>query len=245
MRAIADEVGALLLNDMAHISGLAAARECADPFEHADVVTTTSHKSLRGPRAGMIFYRRRFEAAVNAAVFPALQGGPHNHQIGALAVALREAGTDDFRDYARRVKANARALASGLVARGHTVATGGTDNHLVLWDLRPHKLTGSKMEKLCEAAHISLNKNAIHGDVSAAAPGGVRVGTPAMTTRGLDEADFDEVADQLHTAAQLALELQAKSGPKLVDFCALLDGSEELAALRERVTAFARGFPMP
>ena len=245
MREIADSVGALLLNDMAHISGLAAARECANPFEFADVVTTTTHKSLRGPRAGMIFFRKEHEAAVNGAVFPALQGGPHNHQIGALAVALREADTPEFVSYARRVKANAKALAAGLQARGYEIVTGGTDNHLVLWDLRPLKLTGSKMERLCEAVHISINKNAIHGDRSAATPGGVRIGTPAMTTRGLSEEDFDEVADQLHSAAQMALKLQEISGPKLKDFAALLDESSEVAELRERVTAFARTFPMP
>ena len=245
MREIADEVGAYLLNDMAHISGLAAAREGADPFEFADVVTTTTHKSLRGPRAGMIFYRKAHEAAVNGAVFPALQGGPHNHQIGALAVALREAATPEFRAYAAQVKANARALAAGLVARGYKVVTGGTDNHLVLWDLRPLGLTGSKMEKLSEALHISLNKNAVRGDRSAAVPGGVRLGTPALTTRGLTEDDFDEIADQLHATAQLALRLQEASGPKLKDFVALFDGSDEVAALRERVTSFARGFPMP
>ena len=245
MREIADEVGALLLNDMAHISGLAAARQCADPFEHADIVTTTTHKSLRGPRAGMIFFRKQYEQAVNGAVFPALQGGPHNHQIGALAVALREAATPEFVDYAKRVKSNAKALAAGLTSRGYEIVTGGTDNHLVLWDLRPLGLTGSKMERLCEAVHISLNKNAVRGDKSALTPGGVRLGTPAMTTRGLSEVDFDEVADQLHAAAQLALSLQATSGKKLKDFTAELERSDEVAALRERVTAFARGFPMP
>jgi glycine/serine hydroxymethyltransferase len=158
MRAIADEVGAYLLNDMAHISGLAAARECADPFEYADIVTTTTHKSLRGPRAGMIFFRKAHEAAVNAAVFPALQGGPHNHQIGALAVALREADTPAFRSYAASVRANARALAAALVARGYTIVTGGTDNHLVLWDLRPLRLTGSKMERLCEVPGLIVEQ---------------------------------------------------------------------------------------
>ena len=245
MREIADEVGALLLNDMAHISGLAAAKQCADPFEFADVVTTTTHKSLRGPRSGMIFFRKQHEAAINGAVFPALQGGPHNHQIGALCVALREAGTPEFVEYAKAVKLNAKALASGLSTRGYEIVTGGTDNHLVLWDLRPLGLTGSKMERLCESVHISLNKNAVRGDKSALTPGGVRIGTPAMTTRGLSEADFDQVADQLHAAAQLALKLQKQSGPKLKDFSALLETSDEVAALRERVTQFARQFPMP
>eukprot|EP00966_Prymnesium_polylepis_P217468 5033277-Prymnesium_polylepis.1 len=130
MRSIADSVGAYLMNDMAHISGLAAARACADPFEHCDIVTSTTHKSLRGPRAGVIFYRKRHEQAVNDAVFPALQGGPHNHQIGALAVALREAATPAFVEYIAAVKANAAALAAALISRGYRIATGGTDNHL-------------------------------------------------------------------------------------------------------------------
>ena len=245
MRAIADGVGAYLLNDMAHLSGLAAARECADPFEYSDVVTTTTHKSLRGPRAGMIFFRRKFEAAINFAVFPQLQGGPHNHQIAALAVALKEAGTPQFREYAAAVRANARALAAALTAKGYTMVSGGTDNHLVLWDLRPLGLTGSKMEKLCDAVAITLNKNAVHGDKSAMTPGGVRIGTPALTTRGLREAEFETVAAFLDRAASLAHAVQARSGPKLVDFVKEMEGDAEVGKLRDEVVAFARGFPMP
>ena len=245
MRAIADEVGAHLLNDMAHISGLAAARECNDPFEHCDIVTSTTHKSLRGPRSGLIFFRRRFEDAVNFAVFPQLQGGPHNHQIAALAVALNEARTPAFKAYIKAVKANAKALAAALSAKGYRIATEGTDNHLVLWDLRPQQLTGSKMERLCEAVGITLNKNAVHGDKSAAAPGGVRIGTPAMSTRGLSVDDFEQVAEMLHEAAQLALTIQERSGPKLKDFVVDMDSEPQVIALRERVRDFSRRFPMP
>jgi len=160
-------------------------------------------------------------------------------------VALREAATPAFRTYAAAVRANAAALAAALVSRGYTLVTGGTDNHLVLWDLRPLKLTGSKMERLCEAVHISLNKNAVHGDRSAIAPGGVRIGTPAMTTRGMDTGAFEQIADLLDATAQLALTLQERSGPKLKDFSAELEGDAEVDALRERVTAFSRGYPMP
>ena len=208
-KAIADKCGALLMMDMAHISGLVAAGVAASPFELCDVVTTTTHKSLRGPRAGMIFFRRgpkpdgssyAFEAAINAAVFPALQGGPHNHQIGALAVALRSVATPQFKAYAARVVANAAALGSALSSRGYKLVTGGTDNHLVLWDLRPLGLTGSKMEKVCDAAHITLNKNAVFGDASALAPGGVRVGSPAMTSRGLGTADFEQARGMMREA---------------------------------------------
>lgn len=203
LRGVADKCGAVLMADMAHISGLVAGGQAASPFDLCDIVTTTTHKSLRGPRAGMIFFRRgargggkggeyAFEGPINQAVFPALQGGPHNHQIGALAVALKAAAGPAFRLYAARVVENARALAAALVARGYVLVTGGTDNHLVLWDVRPLGLTGSKLEKVCDAAHITLNKNSVFGDASALAPGGVRVGSPAMTSRGLGPADFEK-----------------------------------------------------
>ena len=245
MREIADGVGAYLLNDMAHLSGLAAARECADPFEYSDVVTTTTHKSLRGPRAGMIFFRRKFEAAINFAVFPQLQGGPHNHQSAGLATQRKEVATPEFKAYCQQVKANAAALAKFLVSKNYKLCTDGTEHHLLLWDLRPLGLTGSKMEKLCDAVAITLNKNAVHGDKSAMTPGGVRIGTPALTTRGLREAEFETVAAFLDRAASLALAVQARSGPKLVDFVKEMEGDAEVGKLRDEVVAFARGFPMP
>ncbi|CAN1334283.1 Serine hydroxymethyltransferase 4 [Linum perenne] len=176
-RAVADSCGALLLCDMAHISGLVAAQEAANPFEYCDIVTTTTHKSLRGPRAGMIFYRKgHFEDRVNFSVFPSLQGGPHNHQIGALAVALKQAMSPAFKAYAKQVKANAVAVGKYLMSKDYTIVTGGTENHLVLWDLRPLGLTGNKVEKVCDLCNITLNKNAVFGDSSALSPGGVRVG---------------------------------------------------------------------
>merc|ERR1712176_1216908 len=171
-RSIADEVGALLMADIAHISGLVATGQHPAPFEYCDVVTTTTHKSLRGPRAGMIFfkYSDRFpdiKERIDMAVFPGLQGGPHNHQIGALAAQLLEVNTPEFAEYSKAVVANSLALADALKGKGHKLASDGTDNHLVLWDVRPHGLTGSKVEKVCEAASISLNRNAVHGDASA------------------------------------------------------------------------------
>merc|ERR1719410_3294017 len=183
-REIADEVGALLMADIAHISGLVATRQHPSPFDDCDVVTTTTHKSLRGPRAGMIFFRYSdkfpdIKERIDIAVFPALQGGPHNHQIGALATQLKEVNTEDFVTYSKQVVTNAQALAKTLMDKGHKLASDGTDNHLVLWDLRPHGLTGGKVEKVCEAASISLNRNAVHGDASALSPGGVRIGSPA------------------------------------------------------------------
>jgi len=262
-REIADKCGAMLMMDMAHISGLVAAEEHAQPFDYCDIVTTTTHKSLRGPRAGMIFFRRgpraskkgeaegqvyNYEAPINQAVFPALQGGPHNHQIGALCVALKYAATDDFKVYTKQVKANAAALCKFLVGKGYKLATDGTENHLMLWDLRPLGLTGSKMEKVFENMHITLNKNAVHGDVSAMTPGGVRIGAPAMTSRGLKEADFEQIGEFLHQGLQLALEIQSKSGKKLVDFLKALDETEwsdKINVHRQAVEAWAGTFFMP
>lgn len=202
-RKIADDNGALLMMDMAHISGLVATKEAADPFAFCDIVTTTTHKSLRGPRAGMIFYKkddRKFESKINQAVFPALQGGPHEHQIAGIATQLKEVATPAFKEYSQQVKANARALAAALVSKGYVMATGGTDNHLVLWDLRPLGITGAKMQTVCDDVNITLNKNSIYGDRSAVSPGGVRIGTPALTTRGFTAADFEKVAELLHKA---------------------------------------------
>merc|ERR1712032_1496056 len=260
-REIADEVGSLLMADIAHISGLVATNQHPAPFEFCDIVTTTTHKSLRGPRAGMIFFRRgpksedpgaacyEYEEAINFAVFPALQGGPHNHQIAGLATQLKEVATPEFKQYAQQVKANAKALAEYMISKDFKLATGGTENHLLLWDLRPLGLTGNKMEKVLERVHITLNKNAVHGDVSAMAPGGVRIGAPAMTTRGLKEADFVKIGEFLVSALDITLDLQKKTGKKLVDFLSGLKSDKEindrLDALCSQVEAFAGSFFMP
>lgn len=248
MAKIARDNGAFLMMDMAHISGLVATGEAANPFEHCDIVTTTTHKSLRGPRSGMIFFRRDargFEAKINAAVFPGLQGGPHEHQIAAVATQLREVATPEFKVYCAQIRANARALAGALMEKGYKMTTNGTDNHLMVWDLRPNKLTGSKFEKMCDAVGITLNKNTVVGDRSAVTPGGVRIGTPALTTRGMKEADFVQIAEYLHEAVQLSTEIQSTSGKMLADFVSALDEHPGVAALRARVMAFARSFPMP
>lgn len=247
-RKIADDNGALLLMDMAHISGLVATGEADSPFDYADVVTTTTHKSLRGPRAGMIFFRkdeRGFEPLINQAVFPALQGGPHEHQIAGVATQLKEVMTPEFKVYSQQVKKNAAALGARLVSKGYSLATGGTVNHLVLWDLKPQKITGSKFEKTCDAVCITLNKNCVPGDRSAVTPGGVRIGAPALTTRKMVEADFEQIADFLIAALEIALKIQEKSGPKLKDFVAMLEDNEDILALRADVNKFATKFPMP
>merc|ERR1712070_801463 len=260
IRKICDATGALMMADIAHMGGLVATGEAANPFEFCDVVTTTTHKSLRGPRAGMIFFRRgpkseaegapryEYEDAINFSVFPSLQGGPHNHQIAGLCTQLKEVATPEFKLYAKQVKANAAALCKFLVSKNYKMATERTDNHLMLWDVRPLGLTGSKVEKVLEEMHIPLNKNAVHGDVSAMAPGGVRIGAPAMTSRGLKEADFKQIGEFLHEGLKLAKETQQKSGKKLVDFIKALDGKEaadELAVMRAEVEKFAGGFFMP
>jgi len=247
-REIADSCGALLMMDMAHISGLVATGEADSPFELCDVVTTTTHKSLRGPRAGMIFCKndeRGFKDKINFAVFPMLQGGPHEHQIAALATQLKCVATPDFKEYIVQVKSNANALGDFLVSKGYELATGGTVNHLILWDLRKTGITGSKMEKVCDACKITLNKNCVPGDRSALAPGGVRIGTPALTTRGFKEADFVKVGEFLHRAVQIALKIQESHGKKLKDFLPGVEASEEVKAMRAEINAFADGYFMP
>lgn len=267
MRQIADEHGAYLLCDMAHISGLVATAEAASPFEWCDIVTTTTHKTLRGPRAGVIFFRRGFkvidyhttdaekrhsteakydyEDKINNAVFPSLQGGPHENTIAAIAVTMAEAAKPDFKTYQQQVKKNAKALGEALTTLGHKIVTGGTDNHLLLLDLRPQGLTGSKMEKLFELAHISVNKNAIYGDTSAAAPGGIRIGSPALTSRGLVEKDFEHIAQLLDEGIKIAVAIQAKTGKKLTDFQAAIENNDEIKALKAKVIEFSSKFAMP
>jgi glycine hydroxymethyltransferase len=205
MRAVADAHGAYLLSDMAHISGLVAAGVIPSPFPHSDVVTTTTHKSLRGPRGAMIFYRKGakpggkpgavydLEARINFAVFPGLQGGPHNHTISALATALKQAASLEFKAYQQQVLANASAFAAALQRGGFTLVSGGTDNHLVLVDLRAQGMDGARVERVCELAGLSVNKNTVPGDKSALVPSGIRMGTPALSSRGFDEKDFEVV----------------------------------------------------
>eukprot|EP01069_Polyplicarium_translucidae_P007110 Polyplicarium_translucidae@DN3059_c1_g1_i1.p1 len=239
----------MLLADIAHIAGLVAAGEHPSPFPHADVVTTTTHKTLRGPRSALIFYNMKrlphSKDAIDGAVFPGLQGGPHNHQIAAVATQLREVQTAEFRDYAARVVRNSKALAKAMGDLGFEVVGGGTDNHIVLVDVRPMGILGSKVEKICEACDISLNKNAIAGDVSAMMPGGVRIGSAAMTTRGCNEADFHQIARFIREATDLAVTIQASHGKKLVDFMVGVAASEEVLELRRRVVAFASSFFLP
>ena len=199
-REVADEVGAVLMVDMAHIAGLVAAGLHPSPIPYADVVTTTTHKTLRGPRGGMILCNK--EAAekynFNKAVFPGTQGGPLMHVIAAKAVCFKEALTDDFKEYQKQIIKNAQALCKGLQSRDIRIVSGGTDNHLMLVDLTTYDLTGKAVEKMLDEAHITANKNTIPNDPkSPFVTSGVRLGTPAVTSRGMKEDDMDQIAEAI------------------------------------------------
>ncbi|KAK7792271.1 hypothetical protein R5R35_013304 [Gryllus longicercus] len=262
-RSIADENGAYLFSDMAHISGLVAAGLIPSPFEYSDVVSTTTHKTLRGPRAGVIFFRKGvrsvnkngekimydLEAKINQAVFPGLQGGPHNNTIAGIATAFKQARTPEFKAYQKQVLLNASRLSSGLQNLGYKLATGGTDVHLVLVDLRPAGITGARAEFILESISIACNKNTVPGDKSALNPSGIRLGTPALTTRGLKEDDMDEVVEFIHKGLELAKEITKVSGPKLVDFKKITTTNEtfmkKVEDLRNEVETFAKKFFLP
>jgi len=224
---IAREVGALLMVDMAHYAGLIAAGEYPSPIPHADVVTSTTHKSLRGPRGGIILARPEYEKVLNSAVFPGLQGGPLMHVIAGKAVAFKEALAPEFKAYQRQVILNAQALAQTLVQRGMRIVSGRTESHLMLVDLRPKGLTGKTAEALLGSAHITVNKNAIPNDPEKPmVTSGLRLGSPAMTTRGFKENEAREVG---HLIANL---LDAPDNPDV------------LAASKAKVAALTAAFPV-
>lgn len=261
MRAIADKVGAYLHADIAHISGLVAAGVVPSPFEYADVITTTTHKALRGPRGALIFFRKgvrsvnkkgenvmyNLENPINSAVFPGLQGGPHNHTIAALAVALKMAQEPEFVTYQQKVLDNAQVLAKELIAKDYELVSGGTDNHLMLVNLKSKGMDGARVERVLELSGIALNKNTVPGDKSAFNPGGIRMGTHAMTTRGCEEADFKSIAGYLDRGIAIAAQVKKELGPdaKIAAFREALEngaGASEIKALKEEVEEFALGF---
>ena len=192
---IAHEVGAVFMVDMAHIAGLVAGGAHMSPVPYADIVTTTTHKTLRGPRGGLILAKEGFAKKLNSAVFPGTQGGPLEHVIAAKAICLKEAMAPEFKTYAHNVVKNASVLADALLEEGFDLVTGGTDNHLMLADLRPMNITGKELQARCDLNHITLNKNAIPGDPQKpSVTSGVRIGTAAVTTRGLGEAEMKQIA---------------------------------------------------
>jgi glycine hydroxymethyltransferase len=223
-RSIADEVGAILMVDAAHFIGLVAGKAIPSPVPFADVVTFTTHKVLRGPRGGMIVCRAEHAKAIDKAVFPFSQGGPLMHAVAAKAVALREASTSDYQNYAARVVANAAALAKGLEAEGMRAVSGGTDTHLALLDVRPLKVTGAEAERRCEAARITLNKNAIPFDPAPpATASGIRIGSPSVTTQGMVEAEMAEIARLIGRA------VRAEPGSEDAEFADLAESVTRLA----------------
>ena len=265
MREIADLCGAYLVVDMAHISGLVSAGVIPSPFDHADIVTTTTHKSLRGPRGAMIFYRKGvrktdpktgkellydLEGPINFSVFPGHQGGPHNHTITALAVALKQAVSPEFKLYQEQVIKNAKALEVEFKRLGHKLVADGTDSHMVLLDLRQHSLDGARVEAVLEQVNIACNKNSIPGDKSALTPCGIRIGAPAMTTRGMSEEDFKRIAGYIHRCIQICKDVQKvlpREANRLKDFKTKVAGGEveEINELKNEISAWAGSFPLP
>jgi glycine hydroxymethyltransferase len=227
MREIADEAGAILLVDMAHFSGLVAAGVHPNPCEYADIVTSTTHKTLRGPRAGLILAREQYGQAIDKTVFPGMQGGPLVHIIAAKAVCFLEAMSPEFAAYQQRVVANARALARGLSEEGFRVVSGGTDTHLLLVDVFSRGIRGREAETALDKAHITVNKNTIPFDANPPLnPSGIRLGSPAVTTRGFGEAEMLEVASLI------------------AEVLRHLDSDDARAAVRRRVAALAARFPL-
>ncbi len=228
LRQIADSVGALLFIDMAHISGLVAGGQHPSPISHAQFVTTTTHKSLRGPRGGIVMCQEQFAKQIDGTVFPGVQGGPLMHVIAAKAVCFHEALKPQFRDYQRQVVVNARALAAGLAKHGYRIVSGGTDNHLMLVDLRPKEINGKVAQEVLDRAGITVNKNGIPFDTYPIfKPGGIRIGTPAVTTRDMKEEEMLEIADLINDALNRR------------------DDAAALEQIRAKVRDLTSHFPLP
>jgi len=224
---LAKEVGAIFMVDMAHYAGLVAAGVYPNPVPHADIVTSTTHKSLRGPRGGIILMKAEHEKAINSAVFPGLQGGPLMHVIAAKAVAFKEAQEPSFKDYQKQVVANAKALAETLIERGLRIVSGGTDSHVMLVDLRAKKMTGKEAERILGEAHITCNKNGIPNDPEKPmVTSGIRLGSPAMTTRGFKEAEARQV------------------GHFIADVLDNPNDAENIAKIRAQVSELTKRFPV-
>ncbi|CAD6582806.1 MAG: glycine hydroxymethyltransferase shm1 [Alectoria sarmentosa] len=279
MRRVADSVGAHLLTDMAHIAGLVAADAIPSPFKNSDIVTTTTHKSLRGPRGAMIFFRKGtrridkngekeeydLEDRINSSVFPGHHGGPHNHTISSLGVALLQAQSAEFKAYANDVLKNARVLAERLMkpqrdgGYGYNIVSGGTDNHIVLLDLRDRGINGARVQRVLEIVGVAANKNTVPGDRSAMNPGGLRMGSPAMTSRGFQAEEFDRVAGVIDHAIRITQhinpDLRERAGAAgygnpgssraFTDF--LGDGTEypEIMSLKSEVEDWVGSYKVP
>lgn len=266
MKKIAEANDAILMSDIAHVAGLMAGKQIPSAFDFSDVVTTTTHKTLRGPRGGLIYYRKgvkgvdkkgkeviyELEDKINAAVFPTLQGGPHNHTIAAISTALKEASSPEFQQYQIQVKANAKILGDTLVKLGYKLVSGGTDNHLLLLDLRPAGIDGARVDAVAELCSVFANKNSVPGDTRPFIPAGLRIGTPAMTSRGFKEDEFIKVAMVLDRTIKLTIHLNqrllADGKTKLADFQAFLKQNAhdipEIAQIKDEVQVWCEKFPL-
>jgi len=226
-REVCDRVGAYLMADVAHIAGLIAAGLHPSPIPYADFVTTTTHKTLRGPRGGMVMCKKKYASVIDRNIFPGIQGGPLMHVIAAKAVALKEALTPEFREYQAQIVKNARALAKGLMSRGFKIVSGGTDTHLMLVDLRNKRLTGDLAEEVLDKAGITVNKNSIpHDPEKPFVTSGIRLGTPALTTRGMKEEDMEIIAGMVSDALDHRYD------------------EDYLASLKREVRKLTKGFPL-
>ena len=246
-RKIADINNSILLCDMAHFSGFVATQLLKSPFKWCDIVTTTTHKTLRGPRSGMIFFKKEYENKINQAVFPALQGGPHEHQIAGVATQLLQVKTPEFKNYMEQVRKNAKCLANELMLLGYNVSSQGTDNHIVLVNLKNKNVTGSKVEKICEMCNISINKNSVFGDKSALSPGGIRLGSSPLTSRNMKENDFIQIAYYIDECVKIAIEIQEKSGKKMKDFIVVCNQDEfksKINDLKQKIILFTVNYPL-
>jgi glycine hydroxymethyltransferase len=246
-RKIADINKSYLMADIAHTSGLVSGGLLKSPFQYCDVITTTTHKTLRGPRGALIFYKKELKDLIDFAVFPSSQGGPHNNTICAIATALKEVNTEEFKKYASQVVINAKFLADYLIDMNYDVITGGTDNHIVLVNLKNKGINGSRFEKVAELCNVSVNKNTVATDKSALNPSGIRLGTQAMTTRGFLEGDIKFIADIIDTITRLTQQIQQQClTNKLDEFIhKTQDFMDEINIIKNTVSNYCSKFPLP
>ena len=247
LKSICQLVGAYLVVDIAHIAGQVAAKLVPSPFDYADVVTTATQKTLRGPRGAMIFFKKELEGPINFAVFPASQGGPHNHTIMAMAVALGQASTPEFREYQRQLMSNAKCLETTLIKQGYTLISGGTDIHMVVVSLVDKGIDGARVNAACERAHVALSATAVPGD-KWSLPRAIRLGTTPMTTRGFTESDFENVVTLLDKVVKISVKVQAalpENANKLRDFKAALSARPEFDELVKEVKEWVGELPLP
>ena len=238
-RNIADQNKSYLMADIAHISGLVATGEMNSPFQYCDIVTTTTHKTLRGPRSAIIFFRKSFEQIINDGVFPGLQGGPHQNQIAGVACQLKEVMTPEFKEYIKLVKSNAKAMCETFIQRGYDIITGGTDNHLFLVNLKNKGISGARAEKILEYVGIYVNKNTVPGDISALNPSGIRIGTSAITTLKMRNIDSRFIVGYINSVLNQGVEIIKLYKPEnMIQFMEHVKSNETLNKIKISIKNF-------